>query len=654
MNSQPSTRGDEGDEPDGDGFDARPSEAGLDAELDRAVPTGEAEAFLIVVQGNTPGRVFALTHNTMLVGRIDGADVLISDPSVSGRHARIINGSHGFEIEDLGSTNGTFIGGQRVRRSRLNNGDRVTVGSVEFTFRIDRLVDPTVALLPAGRGPQRVFEGTLMRQTYPAPFPPPPFGSQSAPRPRVMRQLDEEEEGLSFAELLQRLIAGYRFVSRYAGLIAALAALGIAAGIGSIFLLPPAASAGCVVKLQPQMRTNPVDTEKPAEDSPQLFEGPERAFVSPALLRTTLRQLDGAEPDESRITAVASRLKLEPLEEPHVYRASYRESLLSGRHQLEPVVMLTTHLHNYAASEIDKALKTVTAEADFLRNQLKSVETDLANISSERTSFRQANSDRLPEEAQQTHSSRFQLEGRRAELQAQIRRLQEDLDAERRLQALEGPVSQSRYQASQVYRQSLASVNQKLSEAYARGLADGHPEVRQLNDEKQRIEKLIEGEMHAAPSAVDRQANSGLQEQQNRVETLRGQLSAARSELADTDRNLGQVKALVGDLPRVEARLQELNHRQESVSHLHTQLFDKLKKAELQVNLERVSAESRYEMSPPRLERPGQTKSIAIRCGIGLVAGLLVAGMVVMLREGRRVLSEALRTYDANARPDST
>lgn len=652
MSSQPSMQGATPEDDDPPDPVHRPSEAGLDAELDRAVPTGEAEAFLIVVEGNTPGRVFALSHNTMLVGRIDGADVLISDPSVSGRHARIINGSHGFEIEDLDSTNGTFIGGQRVRRSRLNNGDRVTVGSVEFTFRVDRLVDPTVALLPAGRGPQRVIEGALTRQPYPMQFPP-PFGNQSAPRRRVMRPMDDEDEAPSFAEMLQRLIAGYRFVSRYAGLIAALAAVGIAAGFASIFFLPPAASAGCVVKLQPQMRTNPVDTEKPTDDSPQLFEGPERAFVSPALLRTTLRQLDGTEPDEARIISVSSRLKLEALDEPHVYRASYRESLLSGRRQLEPVVLLTTHLHNYAVAEIDKALKSVSAQAEFLRNQLKSVETDLANISSERTTFRQVNADRLPEEAQQTHSSRFQLEGRRAELQAQIRRVQEDLDAERRLQALEGPVSQSQYQSSQVYRQSLASVNQKLSEAYARGLADGHPEVRQLNDEKQRIEKLIEGEMHAAPSALDRQANSGLQAQQNRIETLRGQLIAARAELTDTERNLGQVKAVVGDLPRVEAHLQDLNHRQEAVSHLHTQLFEKLKKAELQVNLERVSAESRYEMSPPHLERPGQTKTIAIRCGIGFLAGLLLASVIVMLREGRRVLTQALKTYDENAEPDN-
>ena len=92
---------------------------GLDARLDRAVPGSEAVAFLIAVAGDQPGKVYPLTRNTVFIGRTEEADIYISDPSVSGRHARIINGSHGVEIEDLGSTNGTFVGGQLVTRSRL-------------------------------------------------------------------------------------------------------------------------------------------------------------------------------------------------------------------------------------------------------------------------------------------------------------------------------------------------------------------------------------------------------------------------------------------------------------------------------------------------------------------------------------------------------
>ncbi|MES1171684.1 MAG: FHA domain-containing protein [Bacteroidota bacterium] len=651
MASQPSSGDDDNDGLDGpDGPDGARDRngggatggdlGGLDARLDRAVPGSEAIAFLIAIAGGQPGRVYPLARNTIFLGRTDDVDIYIADPSVSGRHARIINGSQGIEIEDLGSTNGTFVGGQRIDRARLRNGDRVTLGSVDFNFLIDRPVEATVALLPPGAWRSTSTPGALMRLPEQRHMPGPP---------PVAR--DPEEEGPSFAELVHRLVVAYRFLRRYSTLIAILLLVGTGLGFLSLFVLPPAPAAVCEVKLQPQLKSNPVDVERPSEDSLQLFGGPQRAFTNPELVKSTLRQLDADEPDEARITSIVDRLRFDGLDEPHLYRASYKDSLVAGG-QLAPVRFLTAHLQNYVQSEINKALKVFTAEAEFLRNQMKSVEKDLSDISAERTKFRQANADRLPEEAIQTHSSRFQLEGRRADLLAQIRRLQGDLDAEKRQLSSESPLAQNKYQASQVYRQSLAAANQKLSEAYARGLADGHPEVRQIKDEKQRIEALIEGEMHADTSAVDRQSIGAFQALKNRVETLQGQLSAARADLADTEGNLGRVRHVVGDLPRVEERVQELSHKQEATNRLHTQLFEKLKKAELQLNLERVSAESRYEMvKPPRLEKPGMGASVALRCGIGLFAGFFLAAIFIALREGRRLFITTLATLENRRRP---
>jgi uncharacterized protein involved in exopolysaccharide biosynthesis len=637
---------------DDDGEVATPAgDAGLDARLDRAVPESEAAAFLIAVAGGQPGRVYPLARNTILLGRNDSAGIAISDPSVSGEHARIINGSQGLEIEDLGSTNGTFVGGQRITRARLRNGDRVVLGSVEFSFLNDRPVEATVALLapgqwrstsmPSASMPNASMPNALMR------FP----EQRYVPRSSARREAEEDDSGPSLTEFVQRVVGAFRFLRRYARLIAVMAVIGTGVGLISIFALPPAAAAVCEVKLQPQMKSNPVEAERPSEDSLQFFTSPEHAFVNSELVRSTLRQLDGVEPDDARLSSIGGHLKFESLDEPHLYRASYRESLGSTG-QLSPVQLLTAHLNNYVQSEIGKALKVFTAEAEFLRGQMKVVETDLSQIGAERTKFRQANADRLPEEAVQTHSSRFQLESRRAELLAQVRRLQGELESGRRQLASEGPLSQTKYQSSQVYRQSLASVNQKLSEAYARGLADGHPEVKQLHDEKQRIEGLIEGEMRADTTQVDRQSNGGLQALQNRVEATQGQLSAVRSDLADTEKNLGQVRHLVGDLPRVEERVQEMSHKQDATNRLHTQLFEKLKKAELQLNLERVSAESRYEMvKPPRLEKSGKVKIMAIRCGLGLFVGLFVAALAIALREVGKIVSQTLETLDSRSGP---
>ena len=122
----------------------------------------------------------------------------------------------------------------------------------------------------------------------------------------------------------------------------------------------------------------------------------------------------------------------------------------------------------------------------------------------------------------------------------------------------------------------MATINRKLSEAYAAGLAEGHPEVRQLKDEKQRIEKLISDEMSKETPLLDRQANPAQQLLGNKVNTLQAQLSAAKADLADTEASLGKVRKVVGDLPRVEERVQELNHTQEATNRLHAQLFEKL------------------------------------------------------------------------------
>jgi hypothetical protein len=264
--------------------------------------------------------------------------------------------------------------------------------------------------------------------------------------------------------------------------------------------------------------------------------------------------------------------------------------------------------------------------------------------------FSQNNSDRLPDTAMGTLTNRMELEKRRADLTAQIRGLQGQLDAERHALAAEGPLAQSRYHASETYRTSLAEVNRKLSEAYAHGLADGHPEVRAIKEEKQRLEALIAKEMASQTDSLDRASNAGFQEMQNKVALLQAQLSAARNDLADTEKALKHVQNLVGDLPRVEAGVQHLTHLQDATTALHGQLFEQLKKAELQLKLERVSAESRYEVVvPPHLITVGKAKTSAIRLIIGLFLGLFAGLATLGVQRLRRLFHKALSDLNASA-----
>ena len=66
------------------------------------------------------------------VGRAAIADVVIDAPLLSRLHCRITAREDALVVEDLRSTNGTFVNGRRVERAALGDGDRLTVGRVEF------------------------------------------------------------------------------------------------------------------------------------------------------------------------------------------------------------------------------------------------------------------------------------------------------------------------------------------------------------------------------------------------------------------------------------------------------------------------------------------------------------------------------------------
>lgn len=84
---------------------------------------------LIVRRGPRPNEVYELTGEVINLGRDITNDITINDREVSRHHLRFTRGAGGFTLEDLGSTNGTFVNGKRVTgASSLNNGDMVGLG----------------------------------------------------------------------------------------------------------------------------------------------------------------------------------------------------------------------------------------------------------------------------------------------------------------------------------------------------------------------------------------------------------------------------------------------------------------------------------------------------------------------------------------------
>ena len=84
---------------------------------------------LVIQEGPTPGLSAPLIQETFLIGRDPSSDLHIQDIEVSRRHARLISQSGGHALEDLGSTNGTFVNGERIRTiTVLHPGDSIRLG----------------------------------------------------------------------------------------------------------------------------------------------------------------------------------------------------------------------------------------------------------------------------------------------------------------------------------------------------------------------------------------------------------------------------------------------------------------------------------------------------------------------------------------------
>ncbi len=99
---------------------------------------GEGSWVVTVTQG--PAALKGVTvpvNGPVVIGRSPGADIVIGDDFVSGKHARISPSGDGAVLEDLGSTNGTILNGARLSApSQLRAGDAIDIGSVRL--KVDR------------------------------------------------------------------------------------------------------------------------------------------------------------------------------------------------------------------------------------------------------------------------------------------------------------------------------------------------------------------------------------------------------------------------------------------------------------------------------------------------------------------------------------
>ena len=85
-------------------------------------------AKLITTSSSGEQKEYPLTAETMTIGRKPGNDIPIDNLSISGKHAQVITILEDSFLEDLGSTNGTYVNGKLVKKHALEDGDVITLG----------------------------------------------------------------------------------------------------------------------------------------------------------------------------------------------------------------------------------------------------------------------------------------------------------------------------------------------------------------------------------------------------------------------------------------------------------------------------------------------------------------------------------------------
>ena len=132
---------------------------------------------LLMRSGPTPGKIFELNQPELTIGRDMVNGIVINDVEISRRHARLTAQPGGFVIEDLGSTNGTFVNGQRLMGPHLlRPGELVLFGeNVSLIYEMLEF-DPNATL---------VSSTNIQQPGYPTPT------YQQPPTPGLMQPIPE-------------------------------------------------------------------------------------------------------------------------------------------------------------------------------------------------------------------------------------------------------------------------------------------------------------------------------------------------------------------------------------------------------------------------------------------------------------------------------
>ncbi|MGE5249446.1 MAG: FHA domain-containing protein [Bacteroidota bacterium] len=142
----------------------------------------------VMRSGPTPGATFTLQGDQLIVGRDTSSAIAINDAEVSRKHARLTYQGGKYVIEDLGSTNGTFVNGQRlVSPVVLKSGDVISLGE-QIVLLYEVVMPDAGETVMSARRSAPISRPAPAPRPVPAPMPPQQqyYTPQPPPEPAAM------------------------------------------------------------------------------------------------------------------------------------------------------------------------------------------------------------------------------------------------------------------------------------------------------------------------------------------------------------------------------------------------------------------------------------------------------------------------------------
>jgi pSer/pThr/pTyr-binding forkhead associated (FHA) protein len=629
----------------------------LEKQLDQVVTqTGarKGKAFLMVSTGEAAGTVFPVTEASVLIGRSLDAQVSINEQAISHEHARLEQNGVKFTLRDLGSTNGTYVNGQRIVDTVvLAGGDSIRMGSTTFTFvtRESGLHKGTVRL----RDPDPDLPIEPHRSRSPEAQGVSSINSVSSVAMEPAAESQQHTDSVSLSDVVRRVKTYWAYVRRYGWIVATCMCFGIAAGIVQVWVRPPPGSAWFEMTLTPSGRGE-------EEDGPQVFVGVESTFRSLPLIKKTLSELGAPNVSDVAASDIQSALTFERVgfNNAKVYRGDYEDATADLA-----LTYLKKHVEVYVDSELDKVLKVLRTDATFDREQEQQASERVVTARNRLIEFSDEHPEAVPKDAKLLDQPAARLGPG-----ASPERIKQSIASTER--ALRTVYTSIQSKKARPYLEQVATAEGKIAEARARGLRDQHPEIRSLMNLQAAMRAKANSLLASEPSPSEQSLDPRVVQLKQELSDLEARLAHfsedAPASLAPSAGGTTEPARLTTEepsgikiapipasasarasAPLIEAPPEslsqskiyygELSREYERAKTEHEALIKKRETTDRQLERERTSAEGRYSIiTPPTPAKKSTFRAIVKRGGLGGAVGVALALVAAACLELRRIL----------------